>query len=136
MRGGLESLVKDGKEWLYRSPRPTFWRATTDNDRGNGFSEEDSEAYPMSRAGISMELEIPEDVKNLRLDPGEAAGGLVLRKLAFENDIKADFTTNGFPLSKNVLSPISNVSFEDWEQEVLKTVTNKISKYNKGFFIF
>lgn len=38
MRGGLESLVKDGKEWLYRSPRPTFWRATTDNDRGNGFS--------------------------------------------------------------------------------------------------
>lgn len=36
--GGLESLVKDGKEWLYRMPRPTFWRATTDNDRGNGFS--------------------------------------------------------------------------------------------------
>ena len=67
-------------------------------DRGNGFSEEDSEAYPMSRAGISMELEIPEDVKNLRLDPGEAAGGLILRKLAFENDIKADFTTNGFPV--------------------------------------
>lgn len=35
--GGLESLVRHGKEWLYRSPRPTFWRATTDNDRGNGF---------------------------------------------------------------------------------------------------
>ena len=83
-----------------------------------------------------MELEIPDNVKNLRLDPGEVAGGLILRKLVFENDIKADFTTNGFPLSKNVLSPISNVSFEDWEQEVLKTVTNKISKYNKGFFIF
>ena len=67
-------------------------------DRGKGFSEEDSEAYPMSRTGISIELEIPDDVKNLRLDPGEAAGGLVLRKLAFENDIKADFTTNGFPV--------------------------------------
>jgi len=37
-KGGLESLVKGGKEWLYRVPRPTFWRATTDNDRGNGFS--------------------------------------------------------------------------------------------------
>ncbi|GEK29675.1 beta-galactosidase small subunit [Furfurilactobacillus siliginis] len=37
-RGGLESLVKNGKEWLYRVPRPAFWRATTDNDRGNGFS--------------------------------------------------------------------------------------------------
>ncbi|HJE86525.1 MAG TPA: beta-galactosidase small subunit, partial [Levilactobacillus hammesii] len=37
-RGGLESLVRDGKEWLYRTPVPAFWRATTDNDRGNGFS--------------------------------------------------------------------------------------------------
>lgn len=36
-RGGMESLSVDGKEWLYRSPRPAFWRATTDNDRGNGF---------------------------------------------------------------------------------------------------
>lgn len=35
MTGGLESLVSDGKEWLYRVPKPTFWRATTDNDRGN-----------------------------------------------------------------------------------------------------
>lgn len=36
--GGMESLYKDGKEWLYRSPRPAFWRAATDNDRGNGFA--------------------------------------------------------------------------------------------------
>lgn len=36
--GGLESFVMNGIEWLYRSPRPTFWRATTDNDRGNRFS--------------------------------------------------------------------------------------------------
>lgn len=34
---GMESLVIDGREWLYRAPRPTFWRATTDNDRGSGF---------------------------------------------------------------------------------------------------
>lgn len=34
---GFESLVLDGKEWLYRSPVPAFWRALTDNDRGNGF---------------------------------------------------------------------------------------------------
>ena len=37
--GGPESIVMDGKEWLYRTPRPTFWRATTDNDRGNKFSQ-------------------------------------------------------------------------------------------------
>lgn len=36
-RGGLESLVIEGKEWLYRVPKPTFWRALTDNDRGNRF---------------------------------------------------------------------------------------------------
>ncbi len=34
---GLESLVKNGYEWLYRCPKPTFWRALTDNDRGNKF---------------------------------------------------------------------------------------------------
>lgn len=36
--GGMESLVVNGKEWLYRAPKPTFWRATTDNDRGSKFS--------------------------------------------------------------------------------------------------
>lgn len=35
--GGMESLTVNGKEWLYRTPRPTFWRATTDNDRGSKF---------------------------------------------------------------------------------------------------
>jgi beta-galactosidase len=35
--GGMESLYAAGKEWLYRTPKPTFWRALTDNDRGNGF---------------------------------------------------------------------------------------------------
>ena len=35
--GGLESLVKGGMEWLYRAPKPTFWRALTDNDRGSRF---------------------------------------------------------------------------------------------------
>lgn len=37
-RIGLESLVRDGKEWIYRAPAPTFWRALTDNDRGSGFA--------------------------------------------------------------------------------------------------
>ena len=35
--GGPESICVEGKEWLYRTPHPTFWRATTDNDRGNKF---------------------------------------------------------------------------------------------------
>ena len=35
--GGPESLVIGDMEWLYRSPRPCFWRALTDNDRGSRF---------------------------------------------------------------------------------------------------
>ncbi|WP_409022042.1 beta-galactosidase small subunit [Dellaglioa sp. P0083] len=35
--GGPESFRIQGKEWLYRSPKPTFWRATTDNDQGSQF---------------------------------------------------------------------------------------------------
>lgn len=37
-RGSLESLKVNGKEWLYRPIYPTYWRATTSNDAGNGFS--------------------------------------------------------------------------------------------------
>lgn len=37
VKGGLESLNKGDKEWLYREVKPVFWRAMTDNDRGCGF---------------------------------------------------------------------------------------------------
>lgn len=37
-KDGLESLNINDKEWLYRVPTPTFWRATTDNDRGSQFN--------------------------------------------------------------------------------------------------
>lgn len=35
---GLVALRYDGKEWITKPPMPTYWRATTDNDRGNKFS--------------------------------------------------------------------------------------------------
>ena len=37
-QGGPVSLQIDNHEWLYRVARPVFWRAVTDNDRGDGFS--------------------------------------------------------------------------------------------------
>ena len=67
-----------------------------------------------------MELEIPEDVKNLRLDPGEAAGGLVLRKLAFENDIKADFTTNGFPVGADSYYSVSYTHLDVYKRQIMR----------------
>lgn len=36
---GLSSLKIDGYEWMWRAPRPAFWRAGTDNDRGCGFPQ-------------------------------------------------------------------------------------------------
>ncbi|ETY75376.1 beta-galactosidase small subunit [Lactiplantibacillus fabifermentans] len=38
VHGGPTALKAHGHEWLYRAPKPAFWRATTDNDRGSGFS--------------------------------------------------------------------------------------------------
>ena len=35
--GGPVSLVYNGKECLYRAPKPAFWRASTENDKGCGF---------------------------------------------------------------------------------------------------
>ncbi len=35
--GGPESFYAAGREWLYRTPKPTFWRALTDNDKGCKF---------------------------------------------------------------------------------------------------
>lgn len=34
VEGGLVSFVKDGVEYITRSPKTSFWRALTDNDRG------------------------------------------------------------------------------------------------------
>lgn len=36
--GGPVSLVSGGREWLWRPPRPAYWRAPTENDIGNGFA--------------------------------------------------------------------------------------------------
>ncbi|MBT8246532.1 MAG: DUF4981 domain-containing protein, partial [Acidimicrobiia bacterium] len=37
--GTIESWVVDGTELVRSGPRPNFWRAPTDNDRGNGWPE-------------------------------------------------------------------------------------------------
>ncbi len=37
---GPVSLLAHGAEWLYRAPRPVFWRAATENDKGYGFPAE------------------------------------------------------------------------------------------------
>lgn len=36
--GGIVALRYRGREWITRPPMPVYWRATTDNDRGNKFN--------------------------------------------------------------------------------------------------
>lgn len=69
-------------------------------DRGADFREEDSAVYPMGRQGLRLEIEIPKGVRRIRLDPGEAIGGLVLKKLCYENGAEAAYVSNGFPLGR------------------------------------
>lgn len=47
--GGIVSLVYDGKEWAGRPIMPVYWRATTDNDKGNRFSAASSVWYGAGR---------------------------------------------------------------------------------------
>lgn len=69
-------------------------------DRGSDFQEKDSAVYPMGRQGVEMEISVPEGVRRLRLDPGEAAGGLIIRELRFEDGTEPEFISNGFPLEE------------------------------------
>lgn len=36
--GGIVALRSHGQEWITRAPMPAYWRASTDNDRGNQFA--------------------------------------------------------------------------------------------------
>lgn len=47
--GSIVSLVYDGKEWIGRPLMPVYWRATTDNDKGNKFSVSGSMWYGAGR---------------------------------------------------------------------------------------
>ena len=38
-QAGPASMVIGGQEWIYRAPKPTFWRAPTENDVGCGFQQ-------------------------------------------------------------------------------------------------
>jgi beta-galactosidase len=60
-RGGLESLVVDNKEWLYRTPTPLFWRATTDNDHGSGFDVKAAQWYAADRFTSCQKIELVVD---------------------------------------------------------------------------
>lgn len=47
--GSIVSIIYDGKEWVGRPIMPVYWRATTDNDKGNKFSVDSAVWYGAGR---------------------------------------------------------------------------------------
>lgn len=62
--GGPVSLVFDGKECLYRGPGPAFWRATTENDKGNGFFSRSGMWLTADRFSVCRECVVTEYAEN------------------------------------------------------------------------
>lgn len=59
--GKLISLKYSGKEMMEHAPRPLFWRALTDNDRGNYFGFESSGWYGASLVQKCLNVELIEE---------------------------------------------------------------------------
>jgi len=66
-KGGLESLVVNDREWLYQIPKPTFWRATTDNDRSNRFSEKSAMWLGADMFLTHSQIEVAVDGQSIEL---------------------------------------------------------------------
>lgn len=64
-QGGPESFVINGVEWLYRAPKPTFWRATTCNDRGNKFSFKSAMWMGADLFSVNSKIELAIDGKSI-----------------------------------------------------------------------
>ena len=59
--GGPCSIVSHGKEWLWRAPRPAYWRASTENDLGGGFSADSSIWAAADQWQVCTNFEVLED---------------------------------------------------------------------------
>lgn len=53
---GIVSLRYDGIEFITRPPKPEYWRASTDNDRGCGFNYKSACWMPASRTQICTDI--------------------------------------------------------------------------------
>ena len=81
--GGPISIVYNGKEYLYRAPKPAFWRASTENDKGNRFQAKSSIWMAADLFSFCTGCEVTEYAKSFA-DDGDAkketAGACTARK--------------------------------------------------------
>ena len=62
--GGPVSLVTGGTQWLWRAPRPAYWRAPTENDLGNGFAASSSLWAAVDSWQVCSNIRILEDTED------------------------------------------------------------------------
>ena len=101
-RAGMESLVRDGKEWLYRTPMPTFWRALTDNDRGSRFAHK-------SGMWASADLFIKCVDFTAMIDDTPVVMPLAPANNAYGGDVEADCVTIAF-VYETITVPATHVT--------------------------
>ncbi|WP_416353143.1 beta-galactosidase small subunit [Agrilactobacillus fermenti] len=99
-RGGLESLVYAGKEWLYREPKPTFWRASTDNDRGNGFPQKASQWLGAELFSVVKEIALQVNQKPISLPLAPANNRYTAQEFAEEIQISFTYETPTVPTTQ------------------------------------
>lgn len=104
-RGGLESLQANGKEWIYRTPTPAFWRATTDNDRGSGFSKKSAQWYAADMFSTCKKIDVTVDDEQFDRLP-VAPFNNKFSDHEYADTVKIDFTyeTNTVPTTDVVIS--------------------------------
>lgn len=98
---GLASIKIAGKEWLYRIPTPSFWRATTDNDRGNGFNLKSSQwlASDMFTKCINIDVTV-NDHHFEKLPAGALINQFSGQEEAQKAEIKFTYQTLTIPATK------------------------------------
>ncbi len=105
-KGGPVSLLIQGKEQLYRAPRPTFWRAPTENDMGCGFPNQSAQwlgADQYSQAGECMVEEFGDNFAET-LVPLNFAERKAAREDIREVEIRYTYTTATVPATEVVVS--------------------------------
>ena len=95
--GGPVSLCIDGHEWLYRAAKPVFWRAVTDNDRGNGFPFRSAVWMGADMFSRCTGIQIKEDGSLISSHLAPADNALTGTHLAWEMEITYSYALPTVP---------------------------------------
>ena len=95
--GGPVSLCIDGHEWLYRAAKPVFWRAVTDNDRGNGFPFRSAVWMGADMFSRFTDIQIKEDGSLISSHLAPADNALTGTHLAWEMEITYSYALPTVP---------------------------------------